>query len=78
MGSGVVRGLYQHQDLFQQFKTDPLGALAELERRTGANFRQINRNHIAVIQSMTLDDFKALIDISDKVRSAGSEYFKLG
>jgi hypothetical protein len=30
------------------------------------------------MQSMSLDDFKALIDLCDKVRSAGAEYFKIG
>ena len=77
MGMASVRGLAVHQDLFQLFKTDPLGALDQLEQRTGEKFPRINRGDIAVMQSLTFDEFQALIAISDKVRAVGSEYFKI-
>ena len=76
MGMASVRGLAAHQDLFQMFKTDPLGALHQLEQRTGQKFR-LNRGDIAVMQSLTFDEFQALIAISDKVKAAGSDYFKI-
>jgi hypothetical protein len=78
MGMSAVRGLATHQDLFQLFQTNPLGSLDQLEQRTGVKLPGITRGQIAIMQSMSLDDFKALVDICDKVRTAGSEYFKIG
>jgi hypothetical protein len=78
MAIAPVRGLVAHQDLFQLFQTDPYGALAQLEQRTGEKFTRINRGDIAILQSLTFDEFQALIALSDKVRAAGAEYFKIG
>jgi hypothetical protein len=41
MGMAAIRGLYTHQDLLQLFRTDPLGALAQLEQRTGVTLSQV-------------------------------------
>jgi hypothetical protein len=70
MGMAPVRGLAAHQDLFQVFKTDPLGALAQLEQRMGEKFPRLNRGDIVFMQSLTFDEFQALIAIADKVRAA--------
>jgi hypothetical protein len=78
MADSVVRGLAAHQDLYQLFQTDPLGALQQLEQRTGQKFTRINAGDIAVIQSLTFDEFQALIALSDKVKAAGVDYFKVG
>ena len=77
MGMPAVRGLAAHNDLFQLFKTDPLGALHQLEQRTGEKSPRLNLGDIAVIQTLTPDEFRALIDISDKVKASGSGYFKI-
>jgi hypothetical protein len=53
MGMASVRGLAAHQDLFQLFKTDPLGALAQLEQRMGEKFPRLNRGDITFMQSLT-------------------------
>lgn len=77
MGMPPVRGLAANQDLFQLFKTDPLGALDQLEQRMGAKFPRLSRGDIAFMQSLTFDEFQALIAFADKVRAAGSDFFKI-
>jgi hypothetical protein len=77
MADGVVRGLAAHQDLYRLFQTDPLGAIQQLEQRMGQKFTRINVGDIAVLQSLTFDEFQALIAFADKVKAAGVDYFKV-
>jgi hypothetical protein len=78
MGIAVIEGLIQDSDLEAQFEKDPLGAIQELERRTGQDLSKVNRGHIAIIQHMTTDERRALVTIAHKARAFGSEYFKIG
>jgi len=78
MADGFARGLAAHQDLYRLFRTDPFGALQQLEQRTGQKFARVNVGDIAVLQSLTPDEFQALINISDKVKRAGVDYLKIG
>jgi len=78
MGIAVIKGLIQNSDLEEQFITDPLGAIQELERRTGQDLSKVNRGHIAIIQHMTADERRALVTIANKAGEFGSEYFQIG